>query len=446
MTGASQVLQRLAAEHGVPGAQLAVYASGDVSTTACGELVHRGGRPVTAETCFPIGSVSKLFTATLAMVLVADGDLELDAPARSYLDPVEQRDVDPALTLRHLLSHTGGLPAGPAPSDVDGLSIRRYVQEYCRGGVVDPGAYFSYSNVGYVLVGRIVETVTGMGWEQAISSVLLAPLGIGARLLPESAASVTGPPLASGHAVNRASGRTRPVRQGLVAAEAPAGALAVSAGGLLSLGMLHLEPRPRLLPAADAAEMRTPVPGAAPYGLASGWGLGLAVYPDGVVGHDGNAYGTSCHLRVSASEGWAVALTTNANSGTALWPALLEELAGMGIGSGVRLAGAAAPATAPGPRASLEVPAGLAGRYVNGDTEYSVVDADGGLWLSVDGDPYARVMAHPDLTFELVDPDSGQLVPGGRFLRDDNGAVALVQLGGRLARREPATSSRQLIA
>lgn len=458
MTAVVDVLHRLAARHQVPGAQLAVHSGGRTESVEYGELQHRSGPAVTGDACFPVGSISKLFTATLAMILVADGDLALDEPVRDLLDPAERARIAPDLTLRHLLSHTGGLPSGPAPAEVRATSPRRYLQDHCGGATLaPPGAFFSYSNLGYVLTGRLVEEVTGMGWQEAVTTILLAPLGIQARFLPENAAAVGAPPLATGHSVNPASGRTRPVRQSLVAAEAPAGALAVSATGLLSVGLLHLAPgRPRLLPPAYAAQMRAAVPGAEPYGLADGWGLGLAVYPGGVVGHDGNAYGTSCHLRVDATEGWAISLTTNANSGTAMWPVLLDELAALGIGPGSLLAGAAPLPTGPRPTPLVPSPrqpaedtalTACVGRYLNGDTEYVVVDAAGGLWLSVDGDPYARVALHPDLTFELHDPETGRLVPGGRFLRAATGAVERVQLGGRLASRDPAnTAARQLIA
>jgi CubicO group peptidase (beta-lactamase class C family) len=175
----ADVLHGLAAEHRIPGAQLAVYHRGERTTTEYGELAYRAGQPVTGATCFPVGSISKLFTATLAMILVADGDLELDEPVRDHLDPAERARLDPALTLRHLLSHTGGLPSGPSPADVRATSLRRYVQDYAQGGLAHPGTHFSYSNVGYVLTGRVIEAVTGMGWQEAVESMLLAPLGAG---------------------------------------------------------------------------------------------------------------------------------------------------------------------------------------------------------------------------------------------------------------------------
>src|SRR5262249_50513397 len=62
----------------------------------------------------------------------------------------------------------------------DRVSRRRYVRDYCRSRLLiqPPGAGFSYSNLGYVLAGHLVEAVTGMGWSEAVESVLLRPLGI----------------------------------------------------------------------------------------------------------------------------------------------------------------------------------------------------------------------------------------------------------------------------
>src|SRR5918997_4034942 len=90
--------------HQVPGAQLAVHRGGVTVAVEAGELEHGAGIPVTRETAFPTGSISKAWTATLAMILVADGDLELDAPLDQHLPELIGR-----LTLCQLLSLTSGL-------------------------------------------------------------------------------------------------------------------------------------------------------------------------------------------------------------------------------------------------------------------------------------------------------------------------------------------------
>jgi CubicO group peptidase (beta-lactamase class C family) len=242
------------------------------------------------------------------MILVADGDLDLDAPLDEYLPDLAVAGT----TLRQLLSHTSGLACDPVVEDVTAATIARYVRDHVRGHhtVLPPGAAFSYSNMGYVLVGHLIETVTGMSWWEAMSSILLRPLGIDPAFVVGGTGAAAGRPIATGHSVNPAADRTRPAGQSLAACEAPAGALAVSAVDLVALGQMHTDGAVRgLLPAPLAAQMRTPVPAADPFGLADGWGLGLALYggsdgrgdgggdvrgAGGWVGHDGNAPPATC--------------------------------------------------------------------------------------------------------------------------------------------------------
>lgn len=171
-------LSALAHTHGVPGAQLALHHGGETVGIEFGELERGTGRLVDRDAAFPIGSISKTFTASVAMILAADGDVELDVPLGEQLP--ELGDLGEHLTLRQVLSHTSGLASGPASEQVSSASLRRYVADHCRRHnlVRPPGTGFSYSNMGYVLVGRLIETVTGMGWREAVEAILLRPLEI----------------------------------------------------------------------------------------------------------------------------------------------------------------------------------------------------------------------------------------------------------------------------
>lgn len=438
-------LDDLMRRYRVPGAQLAVHHDG--RTTGLHAGLAEDGQParVDAVTAFPTGSVTKAFTATLAMILVADGDLELDEPVGDELP--ELADPVGEVTLRHLLSHTAGLAADPDPADAAGTtSLRRHLADHCGPEhlILPPGRWFSYSNLGYLIVGRLVEAVTGMDFAEAMESILLRPLGIEPAFTDRPVRATTGRGLATGHAVRLAAGRTRPLRQGITPADAPAGALAASAADLVALGRLHLGAGvPDLLPAELAALMRTPVPGATPFGLADGWGLGLATYraADGTtwVGHDGNGDGTSCHLRIDPAGGRIVAFTANGSTGGDLWADLAAEL----DRTGVPVGSVAAPGRACGTPAVL--PAGtddLVGAYRNGDVEFVVVpDAAGRLGLGVDGADPVRLTVHADLSFSHPHPETGAQVVGGRFVRDDRtGRVAGLQVGGRFAAaRVPAS-------
>jgi hypothetical protein len=150
------------------------------------------------------------------------------------------------------------------------------------------------------------------------------------------------------------------------------------------------------------------------------------------VGHDGNGDGTSCYLRINPADGWVIALTANANSGAGLWQDLLAELARADVPIG--------PSPAPAAATGLHVvpPRGCAGWYANGEVEYEVTAGrNGSVHMSVDGDNFVPLTFHDDLTFSLVDPDSGRRVLGGRFVREPaTGKVHGIQVGGRLARKQ----------
>jgi CubicO group peptidase (beta-lactamase class C family) len=425
--------------HLVSGAQLAVHRDGTTLATEAGELRHGGGSPVTRDAAFPIGSITKTFTATLAMALVADGDLDLDEPLGHHLPDLG--DLGDDLTLRHLLSHTGGLACGPDPAELTSGSLRRYVAEHCHPAnlVLPPGTGFSYSNIGYVLTGLLVEEITGMSWSDAMTSIVLKPLGIEPAFITDD---FTGRPTATGHSAHPDLGRIRPVRQSLAAAEAPAGALCASAEDLVALGRAHVPPGvPALVPPPYAEQMRRPVPGADAFGLADGWCLGLAVFdaaPGAWVGHDGNADGTACYLRIDPVGGWIIALTANANTGIGLWRDVLAGLADAGVPVPSDAHRAAPGAGRPVPEQPVTPPAECAGSYTNGDTEYVVTATDDGLSLTVDGEHLTVSAGADGLTFALVDGSSGQWLPGGRFQPDPvTKEIVGIQIMGRLARRKP---------
>lgn len=429
-------LGALAAAHQVPGAQLAVHHRGATVAVEVGELEHATGIPVFRDTAFPIGSLSKAWTATLAMILVSDGDLELNAPLDEHLPELD--GLVGGLTLGQLLSHTSGLACSPDAPELPTLSLGRYVRKHCRWQdlVLPPGTAFSYSNRNYVLAGHLIETITRMSWSEAVESILLRPLGIDFTTVVAAQRAPSPRPIATGHSVNVAMARTRPVESSVNPAEAPAGALAMSATDLVALGLMHIGAGfPQLLPAVHAERMRQAVPGADPFGLADGWGLGLAVFGAATttwVGHDGNANGTSCHLRIDPIGESVVALTTSANTGSSLW----DEL-------GVTL-GLVTPRPAPhrhdsSPRATGAEAAEFVGRYSNGPREYLITaENDRELFLEIGSDRVARLAFYDELEFLIQDPISHQGQQVGRFLRDPiTRQVERVQIGGRLALRRP---------
>ncbi|MFE6055025.1 amino acid adenylation domain-containing protein [Kitasatospora sp. NPDC056446] len=453
-------LAELARAHRVPGAQLAVRHQGRLIVVATGERVAGSGLPVTADTAFPVASLTKPATALLVGLLAADGRLDLDAPIGAYLPELSAASPVGRVTVRQLLGHTGGLVAA-IDERVPSADRRAWIERHCDESAVThrPGTAFSYSDVGYVLAGRLVEVLTGTDWRTAVESMLLRPLGIAAAYNGQPGDR----PTAQGHVVQGSSERDGllPVpEQSFAPVDDPAAALAASAADLVRLAGLHDPTGAGVLdPATGDAMLRDHTGGLAvgPFGLADGWGLGWAVFrgPDGgrdagdpaVVdpaggdptshdwnGHDGSGDGTWSHLRFDPAAGTAVALTTNASTGAGLWEDLLAELGAAGLdvaNHSLR--------TLSDPAEPVAGPAECAGRYANGDWDCLVEAGPDGLTLSVGHGPRSALTCTADLRFVTA---GGGGVPGtGRFVRDpDTGRVELLQLAGRLLRRTGASA------
>lgn len=270
-----------------------------------------------------------------------------------------------------------------------------------------------------------------------MESIVLRPLGITASFVGTEAPK-TARRMASGHSVDPRSGPARPVEQSLSAIEMAAGGLAVSAADLVRFGALHVgDGVPGLLPADMARLMRQPVSQAEPSGLADGWGLGFAVYRHGwrrYVGHDGNASGTACYLRIDPDSGGVAALTCNAGTGAQLWRELTEVLDRHGIPAGDA-------ESAPTGRTGAEPD--YLGVYRNGDTEYELTADEGDTRLMVDGEPLGRVAVRRDLTFAVEDAGAGDVVTGGRLiLHPGRQEVQGIRIGGRFAVRRSVRPRR----
>jgi CubicO group peptidase (beta-lactamase class C family) len=419
------ILAELTRKHRVPAAQLAVHIDGHTMSATASAT----GQHVASDAKIPVGSITKAFTAALAMLLVSDGDLDLDDPLGEHLPELGSGPGEHTgtLTARQALSHTSGLPASVGDPTV---SSRGYLTT-CRDLrlVQHPGTGFSYSNIGYVLVGKLIERITGMCWSDAVDTLLLGPLRITPSFVVGSHADDSFLP---GHAVGAS---VVPVQQTITPVQAPAGALALSAEDLVAFGRTQFNTEVAVPAPAGADEfhrMRRPVPGVEPFGLADGWGLGLAVFRDPVgdwVGHDGTADGTSCHLRIDPVRGRIVALTTNANTGATLWEDLLSRLRDGGIPVGDYDTHSL--------ERTVAVPGELSGHYANGDMEYRIDVRDARTAaLVVDGEVYPGLQLHRDGAFSVREPASGRRVLGGRILWDaDTGRVRALQTGGRVARR-----------
>jgi len=155
--------------------QEVIYARGFGITS-----VEDGGLPVTPQTLFRIGSVTKPLLGTAVMRLVEGGRLELDQPIKEYINWLKfnQEDAEEYITLRMLLSHTAGLPSDSRDDAGDPDGLERYVQEQIPrySFVAPPGRLYSYSNCGFNLIGYIAQTVSGRRFPELMQELVFDPL------------------------------------------------------------------------------------------------------------------------------------------------------------------------------------------------------------------------------------------------------------------------------
>lgn len=174
----------------IPGLAVAVMRRGEVMLArgfGVAELENR--TPVTDETMFQSGSLGKQFTAAGILTLVEDGRIALDSSVRRYLPEVPA--TWHAITIRHLLSHTGGVPDYTSDSF-------DYRKDYSDAELIamasalplefPAGARWNYSNTGYVLLGIIMTRVTGHPYHEFLRERIFAPAGMPTiRVITESA-------------------------------------------------------------------------------------------------------------------------------------------------------------------------------------------------------------------------------------------------------------------
>lgn len=300
--GISAYLSQWRDANHVPGTVVAIVDGEDVEVHGDGE--DGDGEPVTIDTPFLLGSVAKTFTSTLILRLVADGQLELDAPVGRYAGWLD----DPDVTVRQLLTHTSGYRAG------DGLEVsERYTTG--PGAVRDaaedlertgrPGRY-EYSSANYLVLGAVVEEVTGDPFGQHLEETLIDPLG----MVNSAATADRATDLPPGH--RHWWGRPRPYDPGLDESGAPYGYVASTVDDLATYARAQLSGSllsPALQAEAQRIQVRT--------GDERGYGFGWRVDENGgrtIVHHTGATPGYFAHVLLVPTQDRAVVVLANTYS------------------------------------------------------------------------------------------------------------------------------------
>lgn len=376
------MLDTLTRQYGVPGASLAVWSGGEMKEAAAGVCNIETKVPVTSDTLFQIGSITKLYTTVLAMQLVEEGKLDLDRPVRDIIPDFAVADEEAAarITLRHLLNHTSGID-GDFFKDAGRGEDR--VGKYVRllkdvAQIHPPGQMFSYCNAGFVVAGRMIELATGKTWDKAIRERIAKPIGTPAfSTLPEQAMRYQ---TAIGHVGAPGALAVTPITY-LAQSNAPAGSMPMAkASDVIAFARMMMNDGVAangtpILSAESVHQMHLRTVTCPPQMNIDAIGLGSFLWDwngDGhydVFGHDGSTIGQAAWLRYHTESETAVALLTNGGNGKGLADEMLAAIFSDSAGI--------APPEPPAPaREGMPEPARLTGTYgkASGTVEISLKD------------------------------------------------------------------------
>jgi D-alanyl-D-alanine carboxypeptidase len=156
----------------------------DGAVMFAGAGLHPDGTAPAASDAYRIGSITKTFVATLVLMLVDEGSVDLDADAAQYISRVE---VPAGVTVRNLLNHTSGIPNYTDVEGIDRLLLDDPQRFWTPEEIVAvaagmpfaaPGGAFAYSNTNYILLGILIEEVTGQPFHEVLRERIIAPLGL----------------------------------------------------------------------------------------------------------------------------------------------------------------------------------------------------------------------------------------------------------------------------
>ncbi len=414
------VVRAMCAEHvnlGGVGASVAIAEGGELRFVATAGQRCVGGSPVTAQTGFRVGSLTKLVTAALALTEVDAGRMELDGGVVTWVPEMAAWVDDRAggITLRELLTHTAGLgelEPWSAPGDewIDVFGERALWTE--------PGALWSYSNVGYALVGAALERGGSGGFSELVAARLLGPLGLRQATLDVTRALAG--EVACGHLGRGATAMAMDLKDDLEIGAGgaqwtvAAGGWIAPAGEVVALALGLVDPLRSPLSAGAIDELlRGEVATHERPGEFYGLGLRVRRLDDGrsLYVHSGNTGDFAAELMLAPERGFAmVALSNTGEALQATMLAGMQELLGERLPPPLPARGAGA----------------YAGRYVAGEDEIVVAAREDGLEIT--GRGLAGRLAHAGdhrfrapgvrgaLTFVFTGPGPAGFLRGPEFV------------------------------
>lgn len=432
----------------VPGVALGIWHAGDEFTTGLGITNVENALTVTPDTLFQIGSITKTMVGTVAMMLVEQGRLDLDAPVRTYLPELRLQDEDARarVTMRHLLTHRGGWVGDYFRDTGRGDdAVEKIVAQLAELPQLTPlGDMYSYNNAGFYILGLVIQNITGMPFERALKTLVFDPLGMKqAFILPEEVMTYR---FVVGHeSVGHDSPQVARPWQ-LARSASAAGGVCCSVRDLLCYARLHLrngiaDDGTRVLSEESARLMRTPQ-----FDADNGRKVGIAFFLQKVGGvtiaqHGGATNGQMATLQIVPDHDFALAILTNSDRGGELYLQLnawiLEHF--------LNLKEPERPLLEMGAAALQEYVGLYKGALSMGDIELYLQD---GLLIlqeiskggfpdqdsppSPNPPPVRAALDAPDALIALDEPFKNTR---GEFIRNRGGAIEWLRISGRLCRR-----------
>jgi len=438
-------------EYHVPGVAIGILDNGVITARGLGVTNVNEPLPVTAETVFPIASISKTFAATMMMRLVEQGKVDLKSPVRKYLPDFKVRDenVSRDVTVWNLLTHTAGWEGQVSGPDRGEDTLRNFTATVMPDlmQVAPPSAAWSYNNAGFSVAGRVIEAVIGTSINRAIEDLVFRPLAL--KHAGTTAGDFIVHRFAVGH-INRGNEEAGMMRPFSPSVSVTAGGVGLCMDDLLHYAKFHLgdgvAPNgERLLSRGSLEMMRTPQ--LHKQGTDDDIGIAWHLRSVGalrVAAHGGTLSGHILLLELVPEKKFAIGILTNSSNGWRLIQDVEREVLrsyhGATFPKNYAIAHRGLVETLPNvePLATQPDPAPYVGRYLRPMNAVSVRVEAGKLIVQEipnTGDPRAAMpiaFFGPDRAVVTDGNDRGQSI---EFVRDAKGSVNWVRVVGRVAVR-----------
>jgi CubicO group peptidase (beta-lactamase class C family) len=422
----------------IPGLSIGLMHEGKIEFAARGVANVETGAPVLPETLFQVGSISKVFTATLLMTLADEGRIDVEAPIATYVPELVLADqaARDTITVRHLLTHMAGFYGDRFDAHGNGDdALERAVAAFADlPQQTAPGEVWTYCNAGIDLLGRAIERIVGIPFEAAMRQRVFEPLGLERSTYFAREAILHS--AAAGHADGEGAPAVTVSPWPVPRRTNPAGGVISNVIELLRFAACHMRDgaigQTRVLSEQSARSMRT-IQTEADYGRA--WGFGwLMRRIDGThtVEHGGATNGFTARLLTVPERSFAIAVLTNSDNGapvhSAIAAAALDQLLGLR---------AASPATIELPRNQLQ-------RFV-GHFRHNLADMDirlgesGLTMLRTSHEPFRmQDTTHPPAKLSPISATEFLVMDGlyegsvGELFFNGDGSHRFLRMGGRL--------------